>query len=210
MIYLIGGAPRCGKTILAKLLSKKLNIPWIATDTLESVAMVYTSKKDFNKCFPKSVIRRKTQYSNDIMYAQYSTKHIAGAYIKQSRTVWKAIGQLAEYELKQGRSYIIEGYHIHPLLVVKLKKKFSARKIKGVFLAKFNIDGIVRHSKQFTSKTDWFVKKTNNKDTYPKIASMIGELSKYFEKEARKYNQKIYVMDTHFKTKHSEALRYLK
>ncbi len=37
MIYLIGGPPRCGKTTLAKEMSKKLEIPWISSDALEVV-----------------------------------------------------------------------------------------------------------------------------------------------------------------------------
>jgi len=45
MIYLIGGAPRCGKTKVAKQLSKKLGIPWISADSLEGVVAAYVNKK---------------------------------------------------------------------------------------------------------------------------------------------------------------------
>src|SRR5215217_4052219 len=34
MIYLIGGAPRAGKTILAQRLSSKFQVGWISTDLL--------------------------------------------------------------------------------------------------------------------------------------------------------------------------------
>ena len=34
MIYLIGGAPRAGKTILVQRLSRKLHVGWISTDLL--------------------------------------------------------------------------------------------------------------------------------------------------------------------------------
>jgi 2-phosphoglycerate kinase len=34
MIYLIGGAPRTGKTILAQRISARLGIGWISTDLL--------------------------------------------------------------------------------------------------------------------------------------------------------------------------------
>ena len=34
MIYLIGGAPRVGKTILSQQISTKLHIGWISTDLL--------------------------------------------------------------------------------------------------------------------------------------------------------------------------------
>ncbi|OGF22453.1 hypothetical protein A2Y83_04145 [Candidatus Falkowbacteria bacterium RBG_13_39_14] len=45
MIYLIGGPPRCGKTTLAKEMSKKLRIPWVSTDALEVVTRAYVDKE---------------------------------------------------------------------------------------------------------------------------------------------------------------------
>ena len=67
MFYLIGGAPRTGKTTLAKQLSKKLVLPWISTDTLESVVLKYFSDEELPLKFPKSVIRRETKQSNAVM-----------------------------------------------------------------------------------------------------------------------------------------------
>jgi cytidylate kinase len=58
MIYLIGGAPRCGKTTIAKKLSKKLLISWISADTIESMIATNTSSRDIIKLFPKSIIRK--------------------------------------------------------------------------------------------------------------------------------------------------------
>ena len=49
MIYLIGGPPKCGKTTLAKRLSKSLGIPWVSTDTLQCVIKPYINRKDFSK-----------------------------------------------------------------------------------------------------------------------------------------------------------------
>lgn len=209
MIYLIGGTPRSGKTTLAMLLSKKLKISWIPTDTIELMVQSYTPREEFPKRFPKSIIRQKTNYSNDTMYEQFTTKQIANAYIRQSRAVWKTIEKLVEAELKEGRSYILEGYHIHPRLVAELRRKFGSRNIKSVFLAKFDIGGIVETSRQFTSRTDWFVNKTKNMNTYPKVAAMIRELGNYSRKEAKKYNLKMYNMDMNFKRKQGEALRDL-
>lgn len=209
MIYLIGGTPRSGKTTLATMLSKKLRISWIPTDTIELMVQSYTPKEEFPKRFPKSIIRQKTNYSNDTMYRRFTAKQIANAYIRQSRAVWKAIEKLIEAELKEDRSYIVEGYHIHPKSVAQLSRKFGSRNIKSVFLAKFDVEDIVKTSRQFTSRTDWFVNKTKNVNTYPKVAAMIRELGNYFKKEAKKYNLKMYSMDTDFKNQQDKALRYL-
>ena len=44
MIYLIGGAPRSGKTILSKRIAQKNGIPWISTDTIRSIVLACTPK----------------------------------------------------------------------------------------------------------------------------------------------------------------------
>ncbi|PIR97433.1 MAG: hypothetical protein COT91_01350 [Candidatus Doudnabacteria bacterium CG10_big_fil_rev_8_21_14_0_10_41_10] len=205
MIYLIGGAPRCGKTTLAKTISKTLGIPWVASDTLEAIAMGYTSDKDFSKRFPKTIIRKKTKYSNDLMYNNYTSNQIVSVYIKQSQAVWKAIEMLVESELKEGRSYIIEGYHVHPQLVINLQKKYGKKNFQSIFLIKTNIDNILRNSVKYADRNDWFVKRTADKDTYKKIATMISEFGRYFNQQARKYNLKVFKMDVNFKTMLSKA-----
>ena len=52
MIYLIGGAPRGGKSILSRKLSKTLNVPYISTDNLRLAVLPYFKGKDKDKNFP--------------------------------------------------------------------------------------------------------------------------------------------------------------
>jgi len=54
MIYLIGGPPKCGKTTLARELSRKIKVPWIAVDTLQSIVWAYMDKEERLKKFPAS------------------------------------------------------------------------------------------------------------------------------------------------------------
>jgi len=56
-VYLIGGPPKCGKTTLAKTLSKRLSIPWISADTLQNIASVYIPEEEYEKYFPHSKAR---------------------------------------------------------------------------------------------------------------------------------------------------------
>jgi len=208
MIYLIGGSPRCGKTTLAQFLSRQLSIPWLATDTLESIVSECISSSDFNKMFPKSVTRRQTKKSNDVMYTEFTPKQIARAHIKQSRAVWKAISMLVSCELYEGRSFILEGYHIHPKLVSMLKKKYGSKNIKAIFLTKTNVKNIIKGSINYSSKTDWFVQKTNDPKIYVKVAEMIAELGNFFQGQAKKHRLKILEMDSSFKANMRLAEKY--
>jgi adenylate kinase family enzyme len=56
-VYLIGGPPKCGKTTLAKIMSKRFSIPWISADTLQNIASVYIPEEEHTKYFPHSIAR---------------------------------------------------------------------------------------------------------------------------------------------------------
>src|SRR3989344_1580098 len=124
MIYLIGGPPKCGKTTLSKKLSKKLGIPWISADTLQTIAKEYTNKKDISKKFPWSTIR-KIKKSNDIAFGEYTSKEIVKLYTTQAKVTYGAIDMVSICEITDGNDYIIEGYQVEPQLVSALYKKYG-------------------------------------------------------------------------------------
>lgn len=197
MIYLIGGTPRSGKTTVAKKLAASLGVSWISADTLEGLAKHFTPLKEYSKRFPKNVLRKETKNSNDLMYSKYTTDQIKKAYIKQAESSWKTIETLIEYLIGENQDYIIEGYQIAPKLVAKIQNKFGD-KIKGVFLTRHSVEKIIEDAKKSTAHNDWFITKTKDKSTYPKIALMIARYSDYIKKEAEKYNYDSFNMDVDF------------
>lgn len=208
MIYLIGGAPRSGKTTLAKKLSDKLHIPWISIDTLETVISKYVSKKDYTSSFPKNILREQTKQSNDLMYSQYTDKEITRAYIRQARTSWPAIEAFVASEIRNNNNFILEGHQLHPKIVSTLLKKYK-NKIRAVFLGRGEAKIIISSATSFSTKNDWFTKKTKNKDIYPYIAQMIITYSNFFQSEAKKYKQKYFNVDKGFNKVLSIALKLI-
>lgn len=206
MFYLIGGAPRSGKTTLAKQLSKKLELPWISTDTLESVVAQYVPEKELPILFPKSVIRKETAQSNDEMYKQYSAQEIVDAYIEQSKALIDAIKIFLESESKYNHSYILEGYHITPTLVNKLQQKIS---IQAVFIGREDVTDTLKSIKQSTDSSDWVIEKTKSEDTFHKIAEMIVLFSTTLKTNAKKYKQEYYSVDGDFEANLKEILEHL-
>jgi 2-phosphoglycerate kinase len=200
MIYLIGGTPRSGKSTLAKKLAASLGVSWISADTLEGLAKHFTPPNEYSKKFSINVIRKETKNSNDLMYSKYTAEQIKKAYIKQAESSWKTIKTLIEYLLGEDQDYIIEGYQIAPKFVSKLQKKF-ADKIKCVFLTRHSVEKIIEDAKKSTAHNDWFITKTKNEATYPKIALMIAKYGDYIKKEAEKYNYDLFNMDVDFMEK---------
>jgi 2-phosphoglycerate kinase len=210
MIYLIGGSPKCGKTTLAKKLSRSLGAPWISTDSLQSVVQAYTNKKDIPKKFPWSTIRKGTIRINDIAYNTYSADEIIKLYRTQARSVFLAIEMMAVCEITDGNDLIIEGYHIEPSLVIKLRKKYGKKNICGVFLVKTDVEKFVRDIEKTSTPNDWIIARTENKDTYLKIAEMICKYGKFFKNDAKNKRLAVFNLDDNFNGRIKGAITHLK
>jgi 2-phosphoglycerate kinase len=204
MIYLIGGAPKCGKTTLAKKISKSFGIPWVSTDTLQNVIKPYMHENDFPIKFPADYQRSE---NNDEKYSKFSINEIIEAYKQQAKTVYQAIEMFAVCEIADGNDFIIEGYHIEPELVQELNIKYPD-KAKSIFLVKSDKNKFVCDIKQSTTPNDWIIARTGKEETYQKIANMICEYSDFFEKEAKKYSFKVLNMDNDFDIRVKEAIDY--
>lgn len=208
MIYLIGGAPKCGKTTLAKKLANEIDIPWLSTDTLQNVIKPYLSKEELVKAFPSS---NQNCENNDEKYLKYSVDEIVTAYQKQAKTSYAAIDMFTICEITNEHDYTIEGYQITPELAKILIDKYGQDKVKAVFLTKSDKQQLVENFEKSNTNNDWILRRTKDRKTiFPKIAEMISEYSKYFEVEANKYDFRIYNMDKHFNSKQEEIFRYLK
>ena len=205
MIYLIGGPPKCGKTTLAKRLSKSKGIPWVSTDTLQCVIKPYMNRSDFSKKFPTSYQRGK---DNDEKYSQYSTNEIVEAYQQQAKTSYQAIDMFTICEITDGNDFIVEGYHIEPELIAKLSSKYPD-KIKSIFLVRSDKEKFVCDIKKSTTPNDWIIARTKNEETYRKIANMICEYGNFFKKESKKYGFKTLNMDNDFNNHIEDAVNYL-
>jgi 2-phosphoglycerate kinase len=197
MIYLIGGTPRSGKTTVAKKLAASLGVSWISADTLEGLAKHFTSTKEFAKKFPINILRKKTQNSNDLMYSKYTAEQIKKAYVEQAKSSWRVIETLIDYLIGEDQDYIIEGYQIAPKFVARLQKRFC-NTIKCVFLTRHSVEIIIKDAKKSTAHNDWFITKTKDVTTYPKIALMLSKYGDYIKKEAKKYNFTSFNVDVDF------------
>lgn len=196
MFYLIGGTPRSGKTTIAKELSKKLGIPWISTDTLESIVMKYVEESKLDIYFPKSVLRRITHNSNDEMYTKYTPEQIVDAYFEQGKSLALGIESFITDEALYHHNYILEGHHIHPELVSRLEKNFD---LKAIFVGREDVAQTLEAITQNPQENDWVITKTSNTETYPLIAKMLTTFSARIKKETEENNYPYFSMDHNFK-----------
>lgn len=194
-VYLIGGPPKCGKTTLAKHLSKKLSVSWISADTLQNVVYAYASPKEHAKLFPHTYLRGD---NNDDLYGKYSADEIMENYVKQGKTTYEAIRMTVETYLVDEDDFIIEGYQVTPECVNSILEKFGDKNIRPIFLIRNDAENFLENLHKSSTPNDWILRKTKNKDTFRNIARMILHYSDYFEKEANKYGFRVFRMDENF------------
>jgi len=106
MIYLIGGAPRVGKTILCQQIARRLGIGWISTDIVHDLLRltnVEGIKHEWNAA-PSAVVQSAEWF---FPYLQ--------------RLVW-GISKMAE-------AYVIEGVAFLPEHVARLAMDFQVRAV---------------------------------------------------------------------------------
>jgi len=206
-LILIGGVPRTGKTTLAKKLASDLGISWISTDALESIAHSYTPAEAVEERFPKSIMRRETNRNNDDFYATYSISEIVDSYCTQADTASNAIEALAEYADKEGWGYVIEGYHITPQLLAKLRD--TVIQFSSVILVNTNPQEAIERSRQSDVKSDWVRDNTKSEETYSKICESIQEHSGRLIKAAQEYDIQCLDMSEDFEVRIEEIYTLL-
>jgi 2-phosphoglycerate kinase len=193
MMYLIGGAPKCGKTMLAMRLSKRLGIPWVSGDTLQEVVFRSTPKDQWGRRFPYKVIRQRTDGSTDQLYNLLTLEEIRKCYRTAARSTWAGIEAFIGRERSHGHDYIVEGLQVEPRLVARLRSRYSSRQVHSVFMVKTDRKELVANFGKRQSPKDWILDNTYEVATYETIAEMIAGYSRVIEREARRLN--LHVLD---------------
>lgn len=125
-IYLIGGAPRSGKSTIALELSKKLQTPYLSMDDFRS----------FLKVIKPTGISEDLYYDEEWEIEEFYKKYPNPAQVfelekKSNKSAEDGIEALIE-SFWDWESVVIEGIGITPEFISRLKQKYNA---KGIVIA---------------------------------------------------------------------------
>ena len=179
MIYMIGGAPRVGKTTLTHELSRKQQIGWVSTDAL--VQLLYGQDRPENQ--------QKWDATPDTI-----RETAAWFYPSLERFIW-SISSLTD-------DYVIEGVSFLPAQVAKLAESYP---IRAVFLGCSNmtLDRFERypgHSKGYAGLPDTMRRQ---------IAHDVPLWSQFIKQEATHYGYPYIDMGNDFSIRLHDALDLL-
>lgn len=204
MIYLIGGSPRCGKTILSKRIARERKISYISTDILRAVILSSTPKPEINKKFPQ--VKMKTP-DTKFRFEVYSPRELLKAQIKESESMWPGINAFIDSIIYRHQDCVLEGVHLLPKYISKLKK---SKDVKIIYLVKTDLQKIIKGFEYNSQEPDWMypgIKGDENRLT--QAAEMVESKSTYFIKETNKYKLKTINTEVNFERKLQEARKYL-
>lgn len=200
MIYLIGGSPRSGKSILSRKLSRKLNIPHIATDDIIPIVIPYFKKNELDKKFPI--------YTMDIkeLMKKHTGKERLKFDIREAKSIWPGVKYLISYLMECKMDYIIEGVHLLP----KLIKEFGANSnIKIIFLTKLDEDKIFRGILNNKKNRDWVLDNFKDKKDIRLTSQHLRIYGEYFIRETKYYRLKCLNTENNFHCQLNKAFYFL-
>jgi len=181
MLYLLGGPPRVGKSIISKTITEKHGINVVSTDSLGAVLENVLDPEVEPGLFIVTKFNRMTEVDRiDLMVA--NTTERINYQLEEGFAVWKAIKPFVLRERDEGRDVVVEGVAVLPELVHQLKNV----DYRVVFIGNQENEHLENIKKSaMENEHDWM---RHASDEYiAAFATFVMHMSGYLEKEAHKY-----------------------
>ena len=189
MIYLLGGPPRIGKSIISKAITANHGINVVSTDSLGAVLESVLDPEVEPGLFVFNRFNEMTSVDRmDLMVE--NTAELVGYVIEEGCAVWKAVNPFVLRESEDGRDVVLEGVAILPELVSQLENV----DYRAVFVGNQgneHKENIKKSAKQ--NEHDWM--RCSSDEYIDAFATFVVQMSSYIEKEAHKYGFEYIEMD---------------
>ena len=178
--YLIGGAPRTGKTTLAEKLVAKNSIKSLSTDSISVMMTKLVRREDYPNLFYTQGL------TVEEFYEKYDTPDKAvNAGVKAGYDTEIGVTALIEHTLPAWKVIVIEGAFITPGFVKRLQEKYPELYIHPTFLFDNNKKRI---EERIYSKGLW----SHNTKPYsdaikPREVEYVMAYNEWFRDEAKRY-----------------------
>jgi 2-phosphoglycerate kinase len=181
MIFLLGGPPRVGKSIISRKIQQKHAISAISTDSLGAVLESVLSPEAAPDLF---VFDRfgKMPLAERMKLIMKDPAALIDYVIKENHVVWNAVEAFTRRENNEGRDALVEGVAVLPELISRLKDIPH----RVVFIGNQG-ENHKKNIKRFAedNENDWM---RDAGDQYISVyATFVNRMSAYIEQEAIKH-----------------------
>jgi 2-phosphoglycerate kinase len=189
MIYLLGGPPRVGKSIISVEIRQKHAVSVVSTDALGAVLESVLSPEAAPDLFAFAKLNEvpMAERANVLMK---DPSALIDDVRKESHVVWKAVEAFVRREDSEGRDVLIEGVAVLPELIGQLEDVPH----RAIFVGNQG-ENHKENLRQFAEENehDWM---RGASDQYiGAFAVFVKQMSAYIEQEAKKYGFQYMEMD---------------
>jgi 2-phosphoglycerate kinase len=189
MIYLLGGPPRVGKSIISSEIQQKHAVSVVSTDTLGAVLENVLSPEAAPDLFVFGKFSEMAMAERVKVITKEPTTLID--YVrKESHIVWKAVDAFIRRENDEGRDALIEGVAVLPELMMQIED--IPHRVVFIGNQGENHKENMKKSAE-ENEHDWL---RDVSDQYISAYAMfVKRMSAYIEQEAKKYGFEYIEMD---------------
>ena len=179
MIYLLGGPPRVGKSMVSTTITKRHGISGVSTDSLGAVLENALDSKTAPGLFVCERLNEMALVDRIHLMAKNTSKRIDWQ-VEEARATWMAVPPFIQREEDEGRDVLIEGVAVLPQLVSQLEHPDC----RAVFVGNQgdNLEENIRRSAE-ENENDWM--RDAGDDYVNAFGIFVRQMSRYIEKEAR-------------------------
>jgi 2-phosphoglycerate kinase len=181
MIFLLGGPPRVGKSIISSQIRQKHAVSVVSTDTLGAVLEAVLSPEAVPDLFVFDKFN-EMPVAERVELMMTNPGEFLDHVIRESRVVWQAVEAYITREHDEDRDVLIEGVAVLPELVNQLQD--VPRRVVFIGNQANNHSQNIKKSAE-ENEHDWL---RGISDEYVgALANFVGWMSAYVEQEAKKY-----------------------
>jgi len=189
MIFLLGGAPRVGKSIISSEIRKKHAVSVVSTDTLGAVLENVLSPEAAPDLFVFSRFN-EMPVADRVKLMVNDPAELIDYVRRESRVVWKAVETFIRREEDEGRDALIEGVAVLPELVNQLED-IPHRVVFIGNQGNKHKENIKKYAEE--NEHDWM---QGASDQYVcAFAMFVERMSVFIEQETKKYGFEYIEMD---------------
>jgi 2-phosphoglycerate kinase len=189
MIFLLGGPPRVGKSIISSEIRQKHAVSVVSTDSLGAVLENVLSQEAAPDLFVFGRFHEMPMAERVKVITQ-DPAELVDYVRRESHVVWKAVEAFVRRENDEGRDALIEGVAVLPELISQLED--VPHRVVFIGNQGENHKEKIKKSAE-ENERDWM---RDASDQYiGAFAMFVKRMSAYIEQEARKYGFEYIEMD---------------
>ena len=183
MLYIIGGAPRSGKSKISRRMLVEKQVSYFPMDVVTTVL----------EGFQKTV---------GVFEGQ--------DFIEKSQKSWVAVKNLLDHLYETEENYLVEGDNILPSQISNFLNMYNSKDIRICFVGYIELDPRekLRTIRENSGGKDDWTKIVSDEELLPMIQEMI-EFSRYLKSECEKYGFKFFDVSHDFIKTQQEVFDYL-